>query len=98
MTVRYSITYEFDTRPPVTHHGMVTATTAATCMARAAREAQRTLSPRGWSSMVCVLLERLDSDEEGQEESEDQGDTEETTAGTRLSPPGEGAGDRPDGG
>src|SRR5712691_5357665 len=60
VTVRYSCTFEFDRRPPVTHRGTVTASSGATCVARATREAQRAIRPVGWSSLVVVLLERLD--------------------------------------
>lgn len=70
MTVRYSVTFEFDTRAPLTHRGTVAGTAAATCVARATRNAQKALRPVGWSSCVCVLLERLDSSVR-----EDAGDT-----------------------
>ena len=59
MTVAYSVTFEFDTRPPLTHRGTVAASSGATCVARATRQAQKALRPVNWSSMVCVLLERL---------------------------------------
>lgn len=62
MTVRYAVTFEFIARPPVTHRGTVEGTAAATCVARATRLAQKALRPVGWSSVVCVLLERLESD------------------------------------
>ena len=60
MTVNYSVTFEFASRQPLTHRGQVTATTAATCMARAVREAKTALRPHTWSSLVCVLLDRVD--------------------------------------
>lgn len=60
MTVNYAVTFEFDTRAPLTHRGTVAASSGATCVARATREAQKALRPVNWSSMVCVLLERLD--------------------------------------
>lgn len=59
MRVAYSCTFEFEERPPVTHRGTVAASSGATCVARATREAQRALRPVNWSSLVCVLLERL---------------------------------------
>ncbi len=59
MTVQFACTFEFDTRPPLTHRGTVTATVVATCFARAVRLAQKALGPHGWSSVNCVLLERL---------------------------------------
>lgn len=60
MTVRYSVTFEFDMRPSVTHRGTVVGSSGATCVARATREAQKAVRPVHWSSLVCVLLERLD--------------------------------------
>jgi hypothetical protein len=62
MRVRYAVTFEFETRPPLTHRGEVEGGFAHTCVMRATREAQRRLKPINWSSMVCVLLERLDKD------------------------------------
>ena len=59
MRTAFAVTYEFQTLPPVTHKGTVFGSTGATCVARATREAQAALRPVGWSSMVCVLLERL---------------------------------------
>jgi hypothetical protein len=59
VTIRYSITYEFDTREPMTHKGTSTAGSVATAMARAMREAQKALKPVAWSSLVCVVLERV---------------------------------------
>jgi hypothetical protein len=61
MTVRYSVTFEFPLRPPVTHRGTVTAREVHVCVGRATKAANVALQPREWSSMVCVLLERLDS-------------------------------------
>jgi hypothetical protein len=60
MTVRYSVTFEFDSRPGLCHRGIVKGGRAETCVARATREARTTLKPVGWASVVCVLLERLD--------------------------------------
>lgn len=59
MTVTYAVTFEFATRPPITHRGTVAASTAATCVARATRIAKTALRPSGWTSLVVVLLERL---------------------------------------
>jgi hypothetical protein len=61
MTTRYAVTFEFDTRAPLTHRGTVSASSGATCVARATREAQRAVRPVNWSSMVCVLLDRQDA-------------------------------------
>lgn len=60
MTVKYAVTFEFDMRPPVTYRGITTGGQASTCMARAVRLAAKALRPIGWSSVVCVLLERAD--------------------------------------
>jgi hypothetical protein len=68
MNVRFAVTFEFPTRAPVTHRGTVVASQVPTCVARATREAQRVLQPRQWSSMVCALLERLDSTDEPEPE------------------------------
>ena len=65
MRVRYSVTFEFDTRAPVTARGIVTAGQASTCMARATKRAQASLKPKNWTSLVCVLLERLDHEDGG---------------------------------
>lgn len=64
MTVRYAVTLEFDRNPPITHRGIVSATVAATCFARAVREAVAAHPGLRWTSMVCVLLERLDAPDE----------------------------------
>jgi hypothetical protein len=61
MQVRYAVTFEFDTQPPITHRGTVAASTMPTCFARAARDAVRAHPGLKWSSMACVLLERLDA-------------------------------------
>jgi hypothetical protein len=60
--VRYSVTFEFDTQPPTTHRGTVAASQVGTCVARAVKEARKALRPRNWSSVVCVLLERVEQE------------------------------------
>lgn len=60
MTVTYAVTFEFDTRPPLTYRGTVEAGQPSTCASRAIRIAQQALKPKSWTSMNCVLLERLD--------------------------------------
>jgi hypothetical protein len=65
MTVRYSFTFEFDTQPPLTHTGTVSAGRTPTCFVRAVKEAMRAYPGRAWTSCVCVLLERVD-DEPGE--------------------------------
>lgn len=62
MKVRYGVTFEFDTRAPLTHRGTVEAGRAHVCAARAIKAAQAALKPINWTSMNCVLLERLDDD------------------------------------
>ncbi len=59
MHVKYAVTFEFDSRAPITHRGTVAASSGATCVARAVREAQKALRPVNWSSLTCVLLERV---------------------------------------
>lgn len=66
--LKYSVTFEFPVKPPLTHRGVVVATTGATCAARAIRQAQKALRPINWSSMVYVALERLDAAPEANEE------------------------------
>jgi hypothetical protein len=61
MTVRYAVTFEFDLQPPITHRGTVSAGKAHTVIARAVKEATRAHPGLRWTSMVCVLLERLDA-------------------------------------
>ena len=65
MTIRYAVTFEFLTRPPLTHRGTVAALSAATCASRAIKESQRILQPRGWTSLVFCALERSDGPEDG---------------------------------
>jgi hypothetical protein len=55
MTIGHFVTFEFDTRLPMTHRGTIAAAQASTCFARAIRAAQKVLRPSGWSSVVCVL-------------------------------------------
>jgi hypothetical protein len=66
----------------MTHRGTVAASSAATCVARATREAQRALRPVNWSSVVCVLLERLP------EERRTDGEGATTDSGHLGYPPG----------
>lgn len=71
MRCQYAVTFEFETRAPVTHRGVVAGGRAATCVARATRVAQEALRPIGWTSMLCVLLERVETaevEDEGEEE------------------------------
>ena len=70
MKVKYSVTFEFPVRPPLTHTGIVTAGREHVCAARAIKEARVALRPVNWSSLVCVLLERLDAPKEDISEGE----------------------------
>ena len=56
MTVEFCVTFEFESRPALTLRGTVAASSAATCVARATRNAQQVLRPVNWRSVVCVLL------------------------------------------
>jgi hypothetical protein len=59
MTVRFSCSFEFDLAAPVTYRGTVVASSMPTCFARAARQAAKAHPGLHWTSMVVVLLERL---------------------------------------
>jgi hypothetical protein len=63
MTVQYSVTFEFDMQAPITTRGTVTASSMPTCFARATREAVKAHPGLRWSSMVCVLLNRVETAE-----------------------------------
>lgn len=58
MKCQYSVTFEFETRPPLTHRATVEAGEPHVCASRAIKEAKRALRPINWTSLVCVLLER----------------------------------------
>jgi hypothetical protein len=58
MTITFACTFEFETRPPLTHRGTVAASQVATCVSRATRQAQKALRPQGWTSVVVVVLGR----------------------------------------
>ncbi len=60
MKVRYAVTFEFDSLPPITHRGTVSGSKATTCFVRAVGDAIQAHPGLHWGSMVCVLLERLD--------------------------------------
>ena len=62
MRVKYAVTFEFLERPPLTHRGEVSGGHPSTCMRLATKEAHQALRPARWSSVVCVLLERLDAE------------------------------------
>lgn len=58
MKIGYSVTFEFESRAPVTHRGTVEGLRPAACFRRAVQDAQRVLRPRDWTSVVCVLDKR----------------------------------------
>jgi hypothetical protein len=72
MRVRYAVTFEFMNKAPVTHRGEVEGGSPATLAHRAVRDAKQALGMQTawWSSMNCVLLERLDAPAETDSEVE----------------------------
>lgn len=58
MTARYAVTFEFETKPPLTLHGEMSASGMPTLVARAARTAMREAGRQTWSSVV-VVIERV---------------------------------------
>lgn len=70
MIIKYAVTFEFESRAPLTHRGTVKGSSAATCARRAIEEAQRELRPVNWSSLVYAALERSAEDSEGVDESD----------------------------
>jgi hypothetical protein len=72
-----SVTFEFDLRPSVTHRVEVEGRSAETIWFRAGREARKQLKPKGWTSAVACILERLDDKEDG--ETEEDSDMEALT-------------------
>lgn len=67
LRLKYAVTFEFGgARAPITHRGIVEGWAASTCTRRAVEEAQGVVRPINWTSMVCVLLERLSAlDDDG---------------------------------
>lgn len=58
---RYAVTFEFDTRPPLTARGIVAGSTWRSLLSRAVGEAQKALRPINPSSICATLLERVPS-------------------------------------
>jgi len=58
MTATYAVTFEFETKPPLTLRGEVSASGMPTLVARAARTAMREAGRQMWSSVV-VVIERV---------------------------------------
>lgn len=61
MTVEYAVTFEFDQQPPITHRGTVTGGKATTVVARATRAAVTAHPGLRWTSLVVVLLGRVEN-------------------------------------
>lgn len=61
MKVKYAVTFEFESQPPLTHRGEIEATTIGTCARRAIEAAQKVHAGVHWSSLNFVALERLPS-------------------------------------
>ena len=81
MTVRYAVTFEFETLPPVTARGVVTGSKVHTLAHRAVEDAwQQLKAPQGWSSFVCCVLERLPDAQRSDA-------VDEETGGTRADAP-----------
>lgn len=64
MTSDYIVTFEFATRPPLTHRGTIVASHVPAGVRLATKAAQKRIRPKGWTSVVCVLLNRRDEDAE----------------------------------
>jgi|HubBroStandDraft_2_1064218.scaffolds.fasta_scaffold63021_4 hypothetical protein len=54
-TFDWSVTFEYEARPPDTLRGTSSGGTGRGTAARAVREAQKALKPRGWSSFVVLV-------------------------------------------
>lgn len=55
MTLRYTLSVEFETRPPLTTTGEVRASQVPSGMRLAVKDGLRRLRPHGWTSIVCVV-------------------------------------------
>lgn len=61
MTAKYAVTFEYETKPPRTMRGEISASAMPTLVARATRKAARDAGRQKWSS-VSVLIERAGDD------------------------------------
>jgi hypothetical protein len=61
MTVEYAVTFEFEEQPPITHRGTIAGSTAVTVAKRALQSAMKAHPGLRWSSLVVVLLERVET-------------------------------------
>ncbi len=59
MNAKYAVTFEYETKPPLTMRGEISASAMPTLVARATRKAARDAGRQTWSS-VSVLIERAD--------------------------------------
>ncbi len=66
MKMKCAVTFEFPLRQPLTWRGEIEGNQPETVVRRAVAQARTELSPRNWSSLVCVILERegVESEEE----------------------------------
>lgn len=71
MTLNCSVTFEFKRLPPTTHKTTVVGATVGTCVRRALQNAQKALRPVNWTSLVVVVLERVDRAAEDSEDAKD---------------------------
>ena len=60
MRATVSVSFEFMERAPVTWRGELIGIRPETIFYRAIKLARRELKPINWSSVVCVILERVD--------------------------------------
>jgi hypothetical protein len=58
MECECSVTFEFDSRPPMLYRSTIAGSQVATCVSRATKLAQQVLMPYYWTSMVVVVVER----------------------------------------
>jgi hypothetical protein len=66
---KYAVTFESDTKPPVTVRGEVEATSLPKLAWRAIKDARENAPKIGWSSL-CIILDRDKSTLEVEEETE----------------------------
>lgn len=76
MRIRYAVTFEFETRPPVMQNGVVEAGQMHTCASRAIKSARQALRPVNWTSFVFVALERLDAEVDDGQAADTETDTD----------------------
>ena len=62
MTAIYAVSFEFETKPPLTFRGEASASGMPTLVARAARIAKREAGRQTWSSVVVVIERSRDTD------------------------------------